>query len=145
MHETVRAVRSKLYEKPRVVGAAAAFGVFAFFGTVTGLIPNPLYVRMVPRTYTDFLFLSLTSVLVGVYMTQRVTCEECATDGWAFAGTAGGFFAVACPICNVLLLTAFSSSALMTYFDPYRPVLGAVSVVVLVTAVYLQRRKRGGS
>lgn len=140
MPETVGALRSSLSESPRTRGAVVSFGVFVFFGTVTGLIPNPLYTRMVPRTHTDYVFLTLTSVLAGVYMTRRTACAECAGDGWAFAGTAGGFFAVACPICNAVLLSAFSSSALMTYFDPYRPLLGAASVAVLITAVYLQRR-----
>ncbi|MFP4174438.1 MAG: hypothetical protein ACLFSW_01495 [Halobacteriales archaeon] len=126
-------------------GVAVSVGVFVFFGTVTGLVPNPLYVRMVPRTGVDYLFLVLTSVLAGVYVTRRAS-SACNTDGgnadrWAFGGLAGGYLAVACPVCNVVLVSAFGSSALMTYFDPYRPVVGAVSVAVLGIAVYVQRTR----
>ena len=124
-------------------GGATSVGVFVFFGVVTGLVPNPLYVRMVPSTVVDYIFLVLTSVLAGVYVTRRTSSGSCDTDGgnadrWAFGGLAGGYLAVACPVCNLVLVSAFGSSALLTYFDPYRPILGAVSVVVLGIAVYVQ-------
>nr|WP_231587864.1 hypothetical protein [Halostagnicola sp. A56] len=138
-------------------GVAAGVGVFALFGLVTGLIPNPLYVRMVPRTPTDYLFLILTAALAGVYTAQRVVTpgpesdlEETAggepdelanEDRWVFGGLVGGFLAVGCPVCNVALLALFSSSALMTYFDPLRPVLGVLSVSVLIGLIY-SRHKR---
>ncbi len=130
-------------------GVATSVGVFVFFGTVTGLVPNPLYVRMVPRTGVDYVFLVLTSVLAGVYVTRRASSGSCDTDGgnadrWAFGGLAGGYLAVACPVCNLVLVSAFGSSALLTYFDPYRPVVGAVSVVALGIGVYVQDRKTSG-
>jgi hypothetical protein len=102
---------------------------------------------MVTRAGVDYVFLVLTSVLAGVYVTRRASSGPCDADGgnadrWAFGGLAGGYLAVACPVCNVVLVSAFGSSALMTYFDPYRPVVGAVSVAVL--AVYVQRRRTRG-
>lgn len=127
----------------RVVKAlAAALGVFVLFGVVTGLVPNPLYVRMVPRTPVDYAFLVTTSALVGVYVYQRSTLEECDGDACAYAGAAGGFLAVGCPTCNALLLAAFSSSALMTYLDPLRPVFGLLAVVSLGGVVFLRHRRR---
>ena len=136
-------------------GVAAGLGVFALFGLVTGLIPNPLYVRMVPRTPVDYLFLTLTAVLAGVYTAQRIATDtvdaqlEEATDTdaassedrWAIGGLVGGFLAVGCPICNAFLLALFSSSALMTYFDPLRPLLGAVSVAILAGLIVVRNRR----
>ncbi|APW98401.1 hypothetical protein CHINAEXTREME_11675 [Halobiforma lacisalsi AJ5] len=138
-------------------GTATGVGVFLLFGLVTGLIPNPLYVRMVPRTPTDYLFLTLTALLAGIYIAQRVATEVVSTelegddgsetgdtsgeDRLAFGGLVGGFLAVGCPICNVVLLTLFSSSALMTYFDPLRPLLGAVSVALLAGLIYLRHSR----
>ncbi|NKE35346.1 hypothetical protein GWG54_05865 [Natronococcus sp. JC468] len=132
-------------------GTAAAAGVFLLFGLVTGLIPNPLYVRMVPRTPVDYLFLTLTALLAGVYAAQRLATEvadpELEDDGatnedrLAVGGLVGGFLAVGCPVCNVALLALFGSSALMTYFDPLRPALGALSVLILAGLIYVRHRR----
>jgi hypothetical protein len=132
-------------------GTAAAVGVFALFGVGTGLIPNPVYIRMVPRTAVDYLFLVSTAVLAGVYVAQRVATtvpgsdetEDPASgeDRWLAGGLVGGFLAVGCPICNAFLLALFSSSALMTYFDPLRPLLGVLSVAVLGALVYVRHRR----
>jgi hypothetical protein len=52
-----------------------------------------------------------------------------------------GFLAFGCPICNAFLLALFSSSALMTYFDPLRPLLGAVSVVLFGGLLYYRHTR----
>ncbi|AGB17489.1 hypothetical protein Halru_2919 [Halovivax ruber XH-70] len=128
-------------------GALAAVGVFALFGVVTGLIENPLYVRMVPRTPVDYLLLTVTAILAGVYVAQRLataipgSADAAGEDRWAIGGLVGGFLAVGCPICNVFLLALFSSSALMTYFDPLRPILGLVSVAMLGGLIYVRNRR----
>ncbi|RBI62595.1 hypothetical protein DMJ13_10065 [halophilic archaeon] len=114
------------FGKGVVVGVVA----FAFFGVVTGLIPNPLYARMVPRTALDYLFLTLTAAFLGIYSVQRAVPENWRDDGAATVGTVGGFLAFGCPICNAFLLALFGSSALTTYFDPLRPLLGAVTAVL---------------
>lgn len=46
---------------------SAFYGVLFFVvtGVVTGLIPNPLYVRMVPIRWWDYLFLFTTSLLAA--------------------------------------------------------------------------------
>jgi hypothetical protein len=112
-------------------GIAVGVGAFAFFGVVTGLIPNPLYTRMVSRTALDYLFLTLTAAFLGIYSVQTAAPQDRLDDGVATVGTVGGFLAFGCPICNAFLLALFSSSALMTYFDPFRPLLGAVTTVLL--------------
>ncbi|RLM54145.1 hypothetical protein DVK02_11815 [Halobellus sp. Atlit-31R] len=122
--------------KSVLVGA----GSFLLFGVVTGLIPNPLYVRMVPRTPLDYLFLVLTAAFLGAYTLQRTHASQ-RDDGTATASAVLGFLAFGCPICNALLLALFSSSALMTYFDPLRPLVGAVSVVVFGGLLYVRSQR----
>jgi len=122
----------------KAVGVGA--GSFALFGVVTGLLPNPLYVRMVPRTGLDYLFLALTAGFLAVYTLQRTPTGQ-DSDATATAGAALGFLAFGCPICNAVLLALFSSSALMTYFDPLRPVLGAASVVLFAGLLYVRSQR----
>jgi len=115
-------------------------GSFVLFGVVTGLIPNPIYVRQVPRTVPDYLFLALTAGFLGLYTFQR-PADGRTDDGAATASTVVGFLAFGCPICNAVLLALFSSSALMTYFDPLRPLLGAASVALFGWLLYARSRR----
>lgn len=111
---------------------------FLITGVVTGLIPNPVYVRMVPITALDYLFLVTTSVLAGYYFGKK----QCSVLEGRLAGLGGltGFLAFGCPVCNVILLSFFSSSALMTYFDPLRPFLGVFSTLLLGVFIYRDSR-----
>lgn len=116
-------------------------GTFLLLGTVTGLVPNPIYVRMVDKTPADYLFLLATAAFAGSFVYQRSLAEEPIGDRFAVGGVVGGFLAFGCPICNAILLALFSSSALMTHFDPLRPVLGAVSVAAFVALLSYQRKQ----
>lgn len=121
--------------------AGAGVGTFLLFGAVTGLVPNPVYVRMVPSTAADYLFLVATSSFAAAFVYQRSIVDRPVGDRFATGGIVGGFLAFGCPICNAVLLTLFSSSALMTYFDPYRPLLGVLSVAAFGAILYYQRKK----
>jgi hypothetical protein len=128
--------------RPLAVGTLTTVGTALVFGAVTGLIPNPLYVRMVPRTPLDYLFLASTAVLLGVYATQRTRARiDRDDDGVAVLGVVGGVLAFGCPVCNAVLLTLFSGSALMTYFDPIRPLVGLLTVGLLGGLVYYRHAR----
>ncbi|MDQ2055813.1 hypothetical protein [Halobellus sp. H-GB7] len=132
---------SALPRRRLLKSAGVGLGSFLLFGIVTGLIPNPIYVRMVSRTPADYLFLVATSVFAAVFVYQRSLADEPLGDRLAAGGVVGGFLAFGCPICNAVLLVLFSSSALMTYFDPLRPLLGLVMLLVFVGLLYYQRRR----
>ncbi|AXR78187.1 hypothetical protein [Natrarchaeobaculum sulfurireducens] len=120
-------------------GTLAAAGFVVVTGVVTGLLPTPLFERMVPRTALDYTFFAVTAVLVGVYVTQRSMQPDCDGDACAYGGAAGGFLAVACPHCNAILVALFSSSWLATYVDPVRPLVGLLAVGLLAGVIYRRR------
>ncbi len=104
--------------RPRLLrSVGVSIGVFVLFGAVTGLLPNPVYVRMVSRTPADYLFLVATAAFAGAFVYQRSLAEKPIGDRFAAGGIIGGFLAFGCPICNAVLLALFSSSAL----DVLRP------------------------
>ncbi|WP_414838124.1 hypothetical protein ACK3SF_01850 [Candidatus Nanosalina sp. VS9-1] len=117
----------KGYDVKKSVAASTFF--FTVTGVVTGLIPTPFYVRMVPITFLDYTFLFTTSILAGIYFGK----EKCTVTDSRLSALGGvtGFLAFSCPICNGLLLAFLSTSAIMAYVDPLRPLLGVISTLVL--------------
>lgn len=120
-------------------GGLAAGGFLLVTGVVTGLVPTPIFERMVPRTALDFLFLVTTAVLAGVYVVQRSTLEDCSGDSCAYGGAVSGFLAVACPHCNAILVALFSTSWLAAYVDPLRPLFGLLAVGLFAGVIYRRR------
>jgi len=86
-----------------------------------------------------YLFLVATSVFAAAFVYQRSLVDQPVGGRFATGGIVGGLLAFGCPICNAVLLALFSSSALMTYFDPDRPLLGVLSVAGFGLALYYQR------
>lgn len=106
---------------------------FLILGGVTAVYENPFFQRMTPLYWFDYIFLTVESVLTGVFL--GVNTPACATKK---AGVGGilGFLGFACPVCNKLLLFLFGSGILLTYFEPIRPLVGALGITLLGLAVY---------
>lgn len=110
-------------------GLAAGIVFFLVTGLVTELIPNPLYTRMVSITVLDYVFLFTTSILAAIYFGKN----SCRVTDSRLAGVGGitGFLAFGCPTCNAILLTFFSTSAIIKYIDPLRPFFGLISTATI--------------
>jgi len=119
------------------IGVFASIIIFLIFGIPTDLVPNNYFIRMIPIKATDYIFLSLTSIMLGTYIAlyyyDKKTNKKC--NYTAYGGAVAGIFAVGCPICNVMLISLFSATAILTYFEPYRPILGVLSLGILGTAL----------
>ncbi len=113
-----------------------AMGLFLLFGIPTALLSNPIlpYVRMIPATWMDYAFLLTTSILAAVYFALPEN-QACRTGKGAAGGGILGFLAFSCPTCNHLLLLIFGYAFLFDVLNPLRPLLGAVSIIVLLYAV----------
>lgn len=115
-------------------------GIFFFVvsGIVTVLLPNQFFTRMTPIHTLDYVFLVSSSILLGAYVGvhyyKKNTVKKCTTI--ASVGGVGSFLAFACPVCNKLLVFVFGATALITYFEPYRPLLGFLSTGLLGFALY---------
>lgn len=114
-------------------------GMFIIGGTVTALWQNPFFVRMTPAAGYEMTLLVLESILAGVYFGMKSTGCSIRT-----AGTGGvlGLLGVACPVCNKVLMLIFGSTLLMTYFEPIRPVVGLLGVVLLAAALWWKLQLR---
>lgn len=102
----------------------------------TRLIPNGFFARMTPTRPLDHVFLTVSSILLGLTLAARPGAGG--AEGRAIVGGAGTYLAVGCPICNKLVVALLGTSGALTYFAPIQPLLGAGAVVLLALA--LRRR-----
>jgi hypothetical protein len=127
-----------LREWVRVIVLTAA--IFGVVGTITALWPNPIFVRMTPSAGYEIGLLGIEALLMGFYF--GLDAPACRV-GLAGGGGVLGFLGVACPVCNKVLVLIFGSSVLLTYFEPIRPLVGAVGIALMMVALLFRLRLRG--
>ena len=120
-------------------GVAVAVGTFGVLGTVSALWQNPIFIRMTPTGGFEITFLALLSILSGAYVVVR---RPLCSNNRAGAGGLFGFLGIACPICNKILVMAFGSQVLLTYYEPVRIYVAAFGVVITGWAVVHEWRRR---
>lgn len=109
-----------------------ATGVFVVLGTLTALWQNPFFIRMTPIAGWDFVILGMEALLLGLYLGVRA--PACPV-GRAGLGGVLAFLGFGCSICNKVLVLVFGAGFLLTYFEPYRYLIGAVGVAMLALAL----------
>lgn len=123
-----------------LIGIAVALFIFFLFGLLTVLVPNYFFKRMTPIYWYDYIFLLLTSILIGIYAGlwryAGKTSSKCSYG--ATGGAAGSFLSFGCPICNKLLVSLLGVTGVMAYFAPIQPILGIISISILFYVVYKQ-------
>ncbi len=127
----------------RIAAAALATVVFALaVGVPTGLVPTPLYTRMTPVLWWNYVVWAVTAALGGLVVATYVRRpHDRAPRNGAAAASGGGLltaFAVGCPVCNKLVVATLGVSGAMTLWAPLQPVLAVLSIVGLGWA--LRRR-----
>lgn len=105
-------------------------------GMPTAVIPNPFFTRMTPVYWFDYFYLVTDSLLLGIYFGLALSKKIMGrSDGKIAGGGLAGFLGIACPICNKLLLLIFGTTWLLQYFEPIRPLVGLLSVIILLWAI----------
>jgi len=131
--------------------------VLVVFGSVTAIIPNPVFGRgLAPEPFAVAVWL-LSAPLMGVVMATysasppagaAVALEPARADGTRF-GTVGGvaaFLAIGCPTCNKIALLLLGAGGAASIFGPIQPFIGAASLALLSGTLgwRLRLRARGG-
>ena len=116
-----------------LVALGTALATFLIIGLPTDIIPNPLFGRDVPVRPWELPVLVATLVLTGAYFgLQRPGAERSAP---AIGGAGLAMLAVACPVCNKVILLALGTSGALGFWQPLQPFLAAISLVALLAAV----------
>jgi len=141
------------------------------YGLVAAIIPNPVFGREIPpapfavavwlvsaplmgiigATYSSP-WAAATSPMVllggdGIASRDAATTQAPAVDDeratW-LGGVAsfGTFLAIGCPLCNKVALVLLGASGALSIWAPIQPILGAVSLSLLVATVVWRLRLR---
>ncbi|MGH3776009.1 MAG: hypothetical protein ACRDRR_09805 [Pseudonocardiaceae bacterium] len=111
-------------------------------GVPTDVIDNPWFTRMTPVRVWEYPVLVLTALLTGAWFGLRAAGPPRSGAGSGVLGSSVlSAFAVGCPICNKIVIALLGVSGALGIWAPVQPVLGALSVVVLATAVLLRWRR----
>lgn len=119
----------------------AAVVIAAITGTVAGLIPNPLFTRMIEAPWWSYpVWLAaavLSGLLVATYAGPR-TEQQRTRRG--VVGTVLSFLAIGCPTCNKLVVLALGTNGALNWFGPVQPVLAIGSLALLGFALRARLR-----
>ena len=127
----------------KIIYTVIAGGIFlVIFSLITALFPNNWFIRMTPANSLDYVFLVLTSLLLGAYVSLSLTEKKRTkqNNAAAYGGGVGGFLGFGCALCNKLLLLIFGAVGVLTYVEPYRPLLGTIGVGLMGYAVYTKNK-----
>ena len=122
-----------------VNGLVWTLGFLIVFGIVTALFPTSFFIRMTPIVWLDYVFLVLTSLLLGLYISLHKYQKKFVAKSSvvvATVGGVGGFLGFGCALCNQLLLLLLGAAGVLVYVEPYRPLIGGVGVGLMTYAVY---------
>jgi len=119
--------------------AAAAMGV------PTGIVRTSLYTRMTPVTWWDYPVWAISALLVGLTAATYVRVGGAASRAAdssprTIGATLLTTFAVGCPICNKLVVALIGVSGALSYWAPLQPLLGALSIGLLITGLAMRLR-----
>lgn len=127
-----------LARSPRfwLAAAGATLVSLLVLGAPSGIVPNPIFVRTVETRPADVIVWLVTAPLIGLTIATYVVRPHATGHGDRGAAqvTFGGlvaFFAIACPVCNKIVLLALGVSGALNVFAPVQPFIGIVSVVLL--------------
>ena len=137
------------------------------FGLVTAIIPNPVFGRQIPPEGFAIGVWLVSAPLMGIVMatytapvagspirlgplvtlspTEAAAAEGRSTTLGSLAGF-GAFLAIGCPVCNKIALVLLGTSGAMSVYAPIQPLIGAVSLALLVvTAAWRLRLRATGA
>lgn len=124
------------------VTASALTGLF--IGVPTGIVRTEFYTRMTPVLWWNYPIWAVSSLLTGLVAATYIRSIASSTQAEAkfvSGGSILSLLAVGCPICNKLVVLAVGATGAMNLWAPVQPVLGVVSVALLLWA--FTRRIRG--
>ncbi|CAN5886200.1 hypothetical protein BH23ACT11_BH23ACT11_29870 [soil metagenome] len=126
-----------------LVASVAGAVWLAVSGIPTDILDTSLFTRMTPVLWWNYPLWVGGAVLVGLLAATYVAEPGSGRHGGSQEKNAEGggllsVFAIGCPVCNKLVVLALGYGGAMTYFAPVQPLLGFLSMGLLLYALRLR-------
>lgn len=125
-----------------LAAALATIVAAAAMGVPTGVIRTSFYTRMTAVTWWDYPVWAISALTIGLLAATYVTVGR-RDPGGSQRLLGGGLlstFAIGCPICNKIVVALIGVSGALNYWAPLQPLLGLVSVGLLLTTLAVRLR-----
>lgn len=123
------------------IASGAAVATALFIGLPACIIPNPIFGRDVPvRAWEYPVFaatVALTFAWFAIQAPRRIRDDRRLAGGLVIA-----LFAVACPVCNKIVLLVLGTSGALGIWAPLQPYVAIISLLALGAALWIRIRNR---
>lgn len=127
--------------RSRLLKAAGYAALTALFiGLPTDIIPNPIFGREVPVRPWEYPVLAATVVLTFAWFAVQAPRRP-KDDTRLAGGLTLALFAVACPVCNKIVLLLLGATGAMSWWAPLQPYAAVIALAALGLALYLRLRR----
>lgn len=121
------------------VSALSAVLLALGVGVLTGIVPNPYFVRLIATPWWGYpvwvVSSAMTGLLIGTYVAPGERRSRATNQRRTMWGSVLSWIAVGCPTCNKVVVLALGSSGAITWFEPLQPVLAVGALVLLGVAL----------
>lgn len=111
-------------------------------GLPTDIIANPLFGRAVPVRWWEYPVLGATAILTAMWFGIQTARGREDSPAPALGGATIAMFAVACPVCNKIVVASIGMTGALGVWAPLQPLLAVFGLVTLVAAVAMRWRRR---
>ncbi|AOZ73502.1 hypothetical protein BK816_06165 [Boudabousia tangfeifanii] len=111
-----------------------------FLTLPTDILPNPIFGREVPVRWWEYLAVGVTLVLTFLWFALPAAPKDPQAGrlGTILGAT---LFAVACPVCNKIVLLLLGTSGALGFWAPAQPYIAALAVAAMALALWLRVRR----
>lgn len=124
------------------LGLGAAGLTALAVGIPSDVIETDWFTRMTPVRWWEYPVLVIIAALAGVWAAIPGRPARTRAQAGVLGSVTGALFAVACPVCNKIVIGLLGASGALTIWAPIQPALAVVSVAALAAAVVLRWRRR---
>jgi hypothetical protein len=121
-----------------VRAGVASIGTGLVVAIPTRVVPNDWFSRMTPVRPLDYVFLAVSSALIGMVLALRRAGGP--ADSAAAGSGLATVFAVGCPVCNKLVVALLGAGGATAWFAPIQPLLGVGAMAIAALALRAQLR-----